>query len=73
MKIIHIFRPRYHPKIVGHTLKNKQKISVCIHKIIQLIIMPRKVKIKDRSHRYDITNFGVDLDTNTVNIKSVSV
>ena len=69
MKIIHIFRSRYHPKIVGHTLKNKQKISVCI----QLIIMPRKVKIKDRSHRYEITNFGLDLDTNTVNIKSVSV
>ena len=73
MKFIHIFRPRYHPKIVGHTLKNKQKISVCIHKIIQLIIMPRKMKIKDRSHRYDITNFSLDLDTNTVNIKSVSV
>ena len=25
LKIIHILHPRYHPKIIGHILKNKQK------------------------------------------------
>ena len=34
LKTIHIFHPRYHPKIIGHTLKNKQKNKcVCIHEI----------------------------------------
>ena len=28
---------------------------------------------KKISHRYDINNLGVDMDTNTVNIKSISV
>ena len=31
------------------------------------------VKIKNRSDRYDITDLGLDIDTNIVNIKSVSV
>ena len=35
--------------------KNKQKNKcVCIHEIIQLIIMKMKMKEKNRSHRYDI-------------------
>ena len=25
LKIIHILYPRYHPKIIGHMLKNKEK------------------------------------------------
>ena len=29
-KIIHVLHPRYHPKIIGHILKNK---CVCIHAI----------------------------------------
>ena len=34
MKIIHILNPPYHPKIIGHILKNKQKNKcVCIHTI----------------------------------------
>ena len=34
LKTIHIFHPRYHPEIIGHTLKNKQKNKcVCIHEI----------------------------------------
>ena len=42
-------------KKIGHVLKNKQKIKcVCIHKIIRLIIMKIKMKMKNRSHRYDI-------------------
>ena len=51
-------------------LKNKLKIKyICIHEIIQLIIMKMKIKMKNRSHRYDL---GLDMDTNIVNIKSVS-
>ena len=37
-------------KIIDHKQKNK---CVCIHQIIQLIIMKMKVKMKNRSHRYD--------------------
>ena len=33
-KIIHILHPHYHPEIIGHILKNKQKNKcVCIHTI----------------------------------------
>ena len=46
---------RHHPKIIGHTLKNKQKNKcVCIHEIIRIIIMEIKMKKKNRSHRYNI-------------------
>ena len=30
-KIIHIIHPRYHPKILGHILKNKQEKQVCLY------------------------------------------
>ena len=58
LKIIHIFHSRYHPKIIGHILKNKQKSKrllilthlMITHEITQLIIM----KMKNRSHRYEI-------------------
>ena len=47
LKIIYILRPRYHPKIVGHILRNKQKNKyVCIHEIIGLIILKMKIKMK---------------------------
>ena len=53
----------------GHILKNKQKNKhVCIHEIMQLIIMKMKTKIKIDSHKYSINRLGVDMDTNTVNI-----
>ena len=59
LEIIHILHPRYHPKIIGYILKNKQKKKcVCIHKIIWLIIMKMKVKMGNRSHRYDINRPG---------------
>ena len=55
LKIIHILHPRYHPKIIGHILKNKQKdMNLCIHEIIRLIIMKMRMKMKNRSHRYKI-------------------
>ena len=47
--------PRYHPKMIGHFLKNKQKNKwVCIHETVRLIIKKMKMKMKNRSHRYDI-------------------
>ena len=49
LKIIHILHPRYHPKVIGHILKNKQKIKYdCVHEIMRLIIL------KNRSQRHDI-------------------
>ena len=55
LKVIHILNPRYHPEIMGHILKNKQKNKfVYIHDIIRLIIMKMKMKMRNRSHRYDI-------------------
>ena len=55
LKIVHILHQPYHPKVIGHILKNKQKNKcVCIHEIIRLIIMRMKMKMKNRSHRYGI-------------------
>ena len=52
---VHILHPRYHPKMIGDILKNKQKNKcVFIHKIIRLIIMKMKIKMKNRSYRDDI-------------------
>ena len=34
LKIIHILHPRYHPKIIGHILKNSKRTSVCLHEIM---------------------------------------
>ena len=54
-EVIHILHERYHPKIIGHVLKNKQKNEcLCIHDIIRLIIMKIKMKMKNRSQRYGI-------------------
>ena len=55
LKFIHILHPRYHPKAIGHILKNKHNNKyVCIHEIIRSIIMKMKMKMENRSHRYDI-------------------
>ena len=40
---------------------------VCIHAFMRLIIMKMKMKMKKRSH------LGLEMDTNIVDIKSVSV
>ena len=54
-KIIGILHPRYHLTITGHILKNKQKNKhVCIHEIMQLIIMKMKMKMKIDSRKYSI-------------------
>ena len=55
LKIIDILHPCCHPKIIEHTLKNKQKNScVCIHEIIPLIITKMKMRKKNGSHTYNI-------------------
>ena len=53
LKIIHIFHPRYHSKIIGHILKYKQKNKfVCTREIMRL--MKKKMTMKKRSHKHDI-------------------
>ena len=48
LKIIHIPHPHYHPRIIGHTLKNKQKsMCVCIHEIIRVTIMKMKMNMNN--------------------------
>ena len=71
LKIIHILHPLYHPKIIGHILKNKEK-NKCdfIHQIMSLIIVKMKMKMKNRSHRYDI---NIHTSRHKINKKSVSV
>ena len=74
LKIICFRHPRYHPKRIGHILKNIQK-SLCIcffNEIILLIIM--KVKKKNRSHP-DTTkmNLSLDMSSHILNIKNASV
>ena len=55
LKTIHILHQHYYPEIIGLILKNKQKNKrVCIHEIIQLITTKMKMKLKNRSYRYDI-------------------
>ena len=55
LKIIHILHPHYHPKVLGHILKNKQKSPVVFtHEITRLIIMKMSMKMKNRSYRYEI-------------------
>ena len=52
LKIIQILHPRFHPKVIRYTLKYKQKNKcVCIHEIMNLIIMKTKIKIKNKSRR----------------------
>ena len=54
-KIIGILHPRYHQTITGHILKNKQRNKhVCIHEIMQSIIMKMKTKMKIDSCKYGI-------------------
>ena len=75
MKAFHIFHSRYHPQIIGHILKNKQKNKyVCIDKITQLIIRKTKIKMKKQSYRYKNNRPRARLDTNIVtNIRRVSL
>ena len=40
LNFIHILLPRFHPKIIGHIVNNKQKnMTIYIHKIIRLVCL----------------------------------
>ena len=52
LKIIHVVHRPYHPKIIGHILKNKQNNKFAC--IIRLTIKKKKMKMKNRSHRNEI-------------------
>ena len=59
---------------MGHILKSKQKNKcVCIHEIMQLIMI--KVKMKMKEDHIDTIQIdpGPDMDTNIVNIRNVLV
>ena len=84
LKIIHILHPHDHRKIIGHVLKNKQKnTQVCIHEIMQLIKLKMELKMKNRSHRYDINRLrsrhGLSVQAKSLqnvkkqNIRSISI
>ena len=74
LTIIHILHPRFHPKIKGHILRNKQNSKcVFIHEIAQLIIMKRKMEMKKYHKDTTKIDLGLDMDTNIVNKNSVSV
>ena len=48
-------------------------MNACIHGIMRVIMMKMKMKMKNRSYRYDINRPSLDMDTNKVNIKSISL
>ena len=55
MKIISILHARYYRTITGHILKNKQQNKhVCIHEIMELIILKMKTKMEIDSRKYGI-------------------
>ena len=55
LEIIQIHHAGYHPKLIGHILKNKENNKyVCIHEIIRLIIIKMRMKMKNRPRRYNI-------------------
>ena len=57
VKIIGILHPCYYLTITGHILKNKQNnkhVCICIHEVMQLIIMKMKTKMKIDSIKYVI-------------------
>ena len=48
-------------------LKTVAKTSVYFNEIIWLVIMKMRMKMKNRSHRYDITGVSQDMVTNLLN------
>ena len=55
LKIISFLHPSYHPKIVEDVLKIIQKsIASVLNEVIWLMAMKMRLKMKNRSHIYDI-------------------
>ena len=53
LKIIHILHPCY-PKTIGPILKKAKNRCLSIDDIMQLVITKMKMKMKNRSRRYNI-------------------
>ena len=66
--IIHILHPRYHAKIIGYTLKISKR--ACNHDKNEDENENRKIDHHKDMKKIDLS---LDMDTNIVNIKSVSV
>ena len=64
---------RYHPKLMRHSKNCTKKNCDCCNEIIWLITLKMKVKMKDKSDRYDIYRTRQDMVTNKLNVKCVSV
>ena len=63
----------YHPKIIVHILKNEKKNKyIYINEIIRLILINMNIKMKNRSHRYEI-NRPRSRHGHYINTKSVSL
>ena len=55
LRIICFRHPHYHPKIIGDIQKNVQKSKyVYINEVISLMTIKMRLKIINRSHKYDI-------------------
>ena len=63
LKLVHFLHPRYHPKIIGDILKNVQKTSTPFNEVIWLMTMKTRLRMKNRSYRYDI--YGPRPDINS--------
>ena len=53
LAVIQILYPSYHPKIIEHILKHRQKSKRVFIQEITQNLMKMKMKMKNRSHRYD--------------------
>ena len=65
---------RHHPKVIGMAYSRKCEKSkcVCFNEVI-LSIMKMKIKMKKRSHRYDLLDVYLDMNLKILNIKCVWV
>ena len=77
LKIIHILHPRYRTKTIGPILKNEHNSKRALtHVITQLISVNMKMKMKNRSHGYDIKRpkkHGLNMDKHNKYKKRVSM
>ena len=62
LKIIRFLYPRYHPKIIGNTLKNVQKTSTPVKWVYMIMTMKVRLKMKNRPiHGHKCTKYKICL------------
>ena len=54
LKILCFVHQRYHPKMIGNVKKKSKYKCVCFNDVIRLMAMKVRLKMKNRSKRYDI-------------------